>query len=82
MIHVKAYGTALYFLSKGLQELSLRHFTKLAEVYWNTSEFLTAVDEVYPPGMDEDIRNAVLDIMSRRPEVLRKDEADNLVKEL
>lgn len=84
VVHAKVYALSKKYNINGLKLLALEKFRVEADQDWDTSDFLLAAKEVYTSTStaDQDIRDAVTTIVYEHPEILDRDEAQELIKGL
>ncbi|KUL87348.1 hypothetical protein ZTR_04686 [Talaromyces verruculosus] len=82
--HAKVYALSKKYNIYGLKLLALEKFRTEADQDWDTGDFLLAAKEVYTStsAADQDIRDAVTTIVYEHPEILDRDETQELVKGL
>lgn len=84
VVHAKVYALSKKYGINGLKLLALEKFRIEAEQDWDTSDILLAAKEVYTStsAADQDIRDAVTTIVYEHPEILDRDETQELIKGL
>jgi hypothetical protein len=84
VVHAKVYALSKKYGINGLKLLALEKFRIEAEQEWDTSDILLAAKEVYTStsAADQDIRDAVTTIVYEHPEILDRDETQELIKGL
>ncbi|KAF3397016.1 hypothetical protein DPV78_008324 [Talaromyces pinophilus] len=82
--HAKVYALSKRYNIHGLKLLALEKFRTEADQDWDTGDFLLAAKEVYTStsAADQDIREAVTTIVYQHPEILDRDETQELIKGL
>lgn len=84
VVHAKVYALSKKYSINGLKLLALEKFRIEADQDWDTGDFLLAAKEVYTStsAADQDIRDAVTTIVYEHPEILDRDETQELIKGL
>lgn len=81
-IHAMVYALGEKYDIQGLKALSLEKFKKEARSYWDSDDFLRAVEEVYTSTIDADrgMRDAVVDAIRQHSTVLDKESMQAVVR--
>jgi hypothetical protein len=84
VVHAKVYALSKKYNINGLKLLALEKFRIEADQDWDTADFLLAAKEVYTSTStaDQEIRDAVTTIVYEHPEILDRDETQELIKGL
>ncbi|RAO73878.1 uncharacterized protein BHQ10_009890 [Talaromyces amestolkiae] len=84
VVHAKVYALSKKYNINELKALALEKFRVEADQDWDTGDFLLAAKEVYTStsAADQDIRDAVTTIVYEHPEILDRDETQELIKGL
>lgn len=82
--HAKVYALSQKYNIDGLKLLALEKFKTEAGQDWDTGDFLLAAKEVYTStsAADQDIRDAVTTVVYEHPEILDRDETQEIIKGL
>jgi hypothetical protein len=83
-IHARVYALGEKYDIKGLKALALEKFKKEAIEYWDSHDFIQAVEEVYTSTIDQDrgMRDAVVQAIRVHPTVLDKALMQDVVRRL
>lgn len=81
-IHAKVYALGEKYDVSGLKAIALQKFKKESAFYWDNDDFLRALEEVCKSIAvhDRPMRDAILDIIMKHPELLDKEPAQSLVR--
>jgi hypothetical protein len=84
VIHAKMYAIGEKYGISSLKSHSLQQFKEEVETYWSHVDFLKGVQEAYTSTVDEDrgMRDAIVDVFCKRPDILDYDEAKSAIKGL
>jgi hypothetical protein len=82
--HAKVYALAEKFGIRGLKALALDKFAAEAAKHWDSPDFSQAAHEVYTSTVESDrgLRDEVVKILYRNPELLSKEDIQHVVREL
>lgn len=82
--HAKVYALSKKYNINGLKLLALEKFKAEADQEWDTINFLLAAKEIYTSTSadDQDIRDTVTTVVYQHPEILDRDETQELFKGL
>lgn len=84
IIHTKVYVLAEKYLIDGLKALALRKFNEAAIEHWASNDLLEATQVAYQSTVDTDkgIRDAVVRTFYKHPELLDKEEVQDIFRTL
>ena len=82
VIHARLYAIGEKYGVTGLKTLAMRKFEKEVGYHWKSDDFIQAVEEVFTSTVEGDkgLRDIVVDTIARHPDLLDKQQLQDVVK--